>query len=356
MVRSIFLLLLHAFLVSLGAHCLYDTFTALDMIFFQAFGDGSLNILLPLNFLILLWLIPVLLRRTDARLAWTSLLIFSLGVIVTFFLTGASAETSSTLQKMNRPQPIVQFAWGVASSGGMLVAIYLRDCLARLNNAVKMRIPKWAAAVRSPFAVLGLIITSMLIIATSAIMGEGSSEASRSLMWIGLMCYLLVCSWFVVLVTTRRVKWAMYLSLLGALVLGACALIAGERHELDLHHDGQQWVLLHPDKSMDGEDIRVSEVPRSAGEESMPRIKVEIEKEWHLDSFELVHNESHIDGNRSVHFRGWGSSDGKTSSISLVVYDRPGFGLAKLLLVSFFGLLLLMRALRAAPEGLPRCR
>ncbi len=360
LIRYALLLLLHVFLVSLWVEFLSGVSVAVELIFFSGATGESLNVALPVTFLLLWWLIPVLLRRADARLAWSSLLLFALGMILCFVFPAARGGAADVESPLTAAPWISGVAWGLVSSAGMLAAIYLRDWLAR-QRARRAGRAAWWAAVCAFMNGVGMVFSFLLMIAAIRLMYEGAAVGLRSAMWVSFLMFLIFAALYIVLATHRQLRYALYLSLLGAITLGAYALIAGERRELEFRKDGQQWVCYsHPDEGEKEGDLRLlrASLNESGGEGMHDRVSVElaIVEEWYLDTFALKKSESREEKNRCVQLYGWYIQDHELIAIYVLDIHRPGLRLALLLLLSACGMLLLRRAMRAAHGGLPRCR
>ncbi len=206
-----------------------------------------------------------------------------------------------------------------------------------------------------------MVLSFLLMIASIRLMYEGAAVGLRSALWVSFLMFLIFVACYIVLATHRQVRCALYLSLLGAMGLGAYALIAGERRELEFQRDGQQWVCYsHTDEGEKEGDLRLlrASLNERGGEEMQDRVSVElgIVEEWYLDTFALKQRESRVEKNRCVQLYGWHIRNHELIAIYVLDIHRPGLGLAVLLLLTACGLLLLRRAMRAAPEGLPRRR
>ncbi len=354
LIRYALLLLLHVFLVSLWVGGQADLWAAVDLIFYQA--GGVLNPLVAVNLILLLWLIPILLRRVDARLAWGSLAYFVLGFI---FFEGSlvSMHTSHQFGALTVDfHPKVGLAaslWGIASSVGMLFAIYLRGSLTSLRARHVARAAWWGRLCSVVAITWGVSVFSLMLVVGGALSADVVEPLSTE-MWMHLLLMLLLCSFLILVVTARRARAAFYVCLLGAVAMGSYALISGGTQRLEFKKEGEQWVCRDEEGKKMERDLQLCAAEWKKDTEA--RVELVSTREADQERFELSYMQSRLKVDHSVCFDGCAASDHVVSSVKLTVTDRPGLMLAKLLLLTACGMLLLGRALRAAPEGLPRRR
>ncbi len=364
-IRYGLLLLLHVFLVGLWVDLQGDLWTAVNLLFHPAQRGESLNLLMPVALLLLLWLIPVLIRRTDASVAWGSLGLFSLGfILMSIAPFNIEGQMASQVSEHGVSQNLDVFAfllWGLISSCGMLFAIYLRGTVASLHARHAARAP-WCAALCQLGAVSWIVVVFTLMIAVSGVLSKELAELTVLGMWVRLLIVILLCSFFVLTVSARRIRLVLLGSLLGVVALMVYTLVVGDSRRLEFIKVGTQWVCIKADQGERDDDPRVRATEMIGPHDHLgvtnykDRVELVMERDGRQDQFSLNYMQTALKKDRSVRFDGYGARGEEMTEVTLTVIDRPGVRWAQMLLLIACGMLLLGRALRAAPEGLPRRR